>query len=101
MVCGSVAVHGFVVVCGIVVVYGIVMCSIVEVCGIFGGAWCVAVWDCGDAWLCGLYGIVVVCGLAAVHGIGVKQIFIMVFSFASFVLTFLVSLVTSFSSSSS
>lgn len=48
-----------------------------------------------------VYGIVVVCGLAAVHGIGVKQIFIMVFSFASFVLTFLVSLVTSFSSSSS
>lgn len=48
-----------------------------------------------------VYGIVVVCGLVAVHGIGVKQVFIMVSSFASFVLTFLVSLVTSFPSSSS
>ena len=51
-----------------------------------------------------VYGIVVMCGLVAVFGFGVfgvKQVFIMVSSFASFVLTFLVSLVTSFSSLSS
>lgn len=48
-----------------------------------------------------VYGIVVMCGLVAVYGFGVKQVFIMVSSFARFVLTFLVSLVTSFSSLSS